>query len=703
MSVSTPIYLHIFWHQHQPWYVAPGSNKTVMPWVRLHGIKDYYDMAWLSKEFDGWKQTINLAPSLLTQIQGHVDGSIVDPLFELSRKPADALTEEEKKRVLQRFFDAHAPRMIHPFPRYDELFRKRGGSIDRAMSRFTTQDIRDLQVWFNLVWIDPIWRENPNYPLLELIKKQRDFSETDKITVLDFQIEILKQIIPLHKDLHRQNKILLTCSPFYHPILPLLCDNSIAKVSNPHDPIPEPHFVHPEDAEWHIREGLNCFESIMGFRPTGMWPSEGSVSDEACALIAKAGIDFFATDEGILFRSTMIDHSKNSSRDELFRLHRLSTKHGEIDCVFRDHGLSDLIGFVYKDRDPKEAAKDFISHLKTIATGWTDPTPPLVSVILDGENCWEFYPRDGHDFLKFLIEGILKDPQVHPSTLPEYRERYPAQPTIRSIFPGSWINSNFRIWIGHQEDNAAWHYLRQARETLAQCEAELDNETKQKAWELLHISEGSDWFWWYGDENASAHELLFDSLFREHLIHLYETIGKPTPETLKRPIKQETKVVEAGGILFQQPVLSGRYEGYYEWVGTRTVLASSGGGAMHQAGGEVQAKIRYGRLNKFLAFFVEITNGIQLNDETKIYIHVTKPFIRTLELQREHEADYKIESNRVLEGIINLESLGIQPHQEVWFFFSFESKGKPEFSIPHGNELYLQPYTATTASLYWYL
>ncbi|MGC9328554.1 MAG: glucodextranase DOMON-like domain-containing protein, partial [Candidatus Hinthialibacter sp.] len=180
MSISKPVYLHIFWHQHQPWYVVPGSNRCIMPWVRLHGVKDYYDMARLSRDYDGWKQTINLAPSLLNQIQQYAEGSLTDESWELSQKSAGELTTEEKQKILKTFFDAHAPRMIHPFPRYDELFRKRGRSPKKAVERFSEQDIRDLQVWHNLSWIDPTWRENPDLPLRRLIKKQRDFTEQDK-------------------------------------------------------------------------------------------------------------------------------------------------------------------------------------------------------------------------------------------------------------------------------------------------------------------------------------------------------------------------------------------------------------------------------------------------------------------------------------------------------------------------------------------
>ncbi len=703
MPKTSKVFLNMHWHQHQPWYLAPSSREAEMPWVRLHGVKDYYDIAWLSQHFEGWKQTINLVPSLIEQLQAIATGSATDRLLELSRKPADALAPEEKTEVLTRFFDAHAPRMIHPFPRYGELFRKRGKSAANSVDRFSVQDIRDLQVWHNLCWIDPIWREDATLPLVELVRKQRNFSEADKQAVLDLQIEIIRQIVPLHRDLQQQGKLELTCTPYYHPILPLLCDTSIARISNPNDPVPEPAFVYPEDAEWHIREGLRYFEQVMGFRPLGMWPSEGSVSDRACALMAKAGVTFFATDEGILAQSNYIDPPEKWTRNEIHRLHRLQTSEGDIDCVFRDHGLSDLIGFVYQNKDPKEAARDFISHLHAIGKQWPDKQPPLINVILDGENCWEFYPRDGHDFLRYLIEGILADPQIIPTTVPEYRKIHPPEPTLSSIHPGSWINGNYRIWIGHKEDNAAWHYLRQAREVLARNLNDLDESTREAAWKQIHICEGSDWFWWFGDDNYCAHDTLFDSLFRDHLSYLYDLIGLPVPESLKRPIKQPRKVRKGeGGILFRRPVASRNGNGYYDWIGAKSVTAGEGGGAMHQAG-EIEARLRYGRLNNTVSFLVQILKGAPLDENTKVELHLTIPDIKTIQLFPSDDGDRTMVDAHRFEGVAELSPTGIDASQEVWFYIQFHPQDAPPFSLPSGSELYLPGYTAANASVYWFM
>jgi alpha-amylase/alpha-mannosidase (GH57 family) len=700
--MSSQVHLHIFWHQHQPWYIDPAAKIGVLPWVRLHGIKDYYDMAELSRRFDGWKQTINLVPSLLDQLAMYADGSVTDSYFTLSRKPAAELTAEDREFVLKRFFDAHPPRMIHPYPRYDKLYHKRGQSIDNAMRQFTTQDFLDLQVWHNLAWIDPIWRDDPKLPLADLFKKQHGFTEEDKNHVLDLQLEILRKIIPLHRQMKHEGKLEITCSPYYHPILPLLIDNTIARTSNPHDPVPNPPFRHPEDARWHIREGLNRFETIMDFRPAGMWPSEGSVSDEACALMAEEGISFFATDEEILFRSIYKQKHTTPQRSDLFRLHRLATAKGELDCAFRDHGLSDLIGFLYQDMDAKQAANDFIHKLKQIGSGWNENNPPFVTVLLDGENCWEFYHRDGHDFLQYLIEGILNDPQIQPTTIPEYRAMFPSEPTLRSIFPGSWINHNFRIWIGHPEDNAAWHFLRQARETLIQKEHTLNDADKSAAWQALHICEGSDWFWWYGDENTSLHDMVFDSLFREHLAHIYQLLKIPVPEALKRPIKEKKVAYTGGGILFRKPRVTGKTEGYYEWVGCREISAASGGGAMHQAAA-VNAKMRYGRKGTLFSFLIHFENDVILTEHTHITVQITKPIVKTIPVfPLTNGVEIAVNKNHV-EGNIDLTHAGLEAHHEVWFFFQFDPEDKPSFSIPHGCELHLQEYSPANSSIYWFM
>lgn len=694
------IYIHFFWHQHQPWYPAPGSGMCSMPWTRLHAVKDYYDMAELCSRFEGWTQTINLVPSLIEQIMGYVDGSITDRYFELSKIAPANLSQDEKKEIIERFFDAHAPRMIHIFPRYDELLRKRDSHDSDVVEAFTDQDILDLQVWFNIAWIDPIWRSIRENGLQDLIDKQRDYNEDDKDSVLKLHLDILKQIIPVHKQMYEKGSLELTTTPYYHPILPLLCNSSIAKVSNPRDPIPEPPYQHPEDAEWHIEKGRDYFASQFEFQPQGVWPSEGSVSDDACALLAKAGYNYFATSQDILFRSTWADKNHTPLHPDLYRLHQLETKHGNLDCIFRDQHLSDLIGFHFSNQDAKSAAQQFIGSVKERTKGWNYNHPPIVNVVLDGENCWEFYPNDGHDFLRYLIEGILHDPQLHPTTVPKYREKYPTHaPTLTSIYPGSWIAHNFRIWIGHPEDNAAWHYLREAREKLTEKESSLQQDIRDETWKEIHICEGSDWYWWFGDENSSMHDPMFDEQFRLHLSRVYTLLDLPVPEELKRPIKRFIQDNYSGCIFLQPINLNGKQSSYYSWNSAELIEFNTSSGAMHQADNH-SGTIKFGRYENTLFFNLQIDTVEDIPNSAIFSISITKPRVHTIDIDMSSLPHQK-EKNHIIFSV-DLEETGLELQQEIWLFITAQFDGEPPIAIPTAGELYAPAFSSANANPLWF-
>ena len=701
MSQHQPIFLHVFWHQHQPWYIGPDSNIAWMPWVRMHGVKDYYDMAWLCQRFDGWKQTINLVPSLLEQLSGLCSGEYSDTALELTRKPAADLTRDEKRLIIERFFDAHAPRMVDPYTRYAELNQKRSGGVEEAIDRYSTQDYLDLQVWFNLTWLDPIWKEDPDEIAPALINKGRNFTEDDKSQLLDLHFKILRQIIPIHRRLTENGGLETTTTPHFHPILPLLCDSDIARISNPFDPVPSPAFQSPEDAKRHIQSGLNYFERVMGFRPKGMWPSEGSVSDQACALMAGEGVNYFATDEAVLFRSSPANGDK-LTRDDLFRLHRLETPNGELDCIFRDHGLSDMIGFVNQTQDGKQAAKNLIKQLHNIGSNWNRPEPPLINIILDGENCWEYYPRDGHDFLQYFIEGVLKDSRIIPTTVPDYREIYPAETTLNSIFPGSWINQNFRIWIGHEEDNLAWSLIRDARAELVQKEPSLNEDVKRAAWRQIDICEGSDWFWWYGDENQTSLDFIFDQLFRSHLAHLYQLLELDPPNELRHPIKKGHHLVHSGGggVMRQAPNIDAP-GGYFQWAGARYAPASSGG-AMHQADAG-DGEIWYGRHQSSLCIRCDFNSDKPLHEGSKLYLKMSQPVEIKILLNGPNDAIQLNVRDRRLQAIVDLTNWEIESKREIWFCLVVEQDGKLDASIPQDGELQIQGVDNPNDSLVWYL
>jgi alpha-amylase/alpha-mannosidase (GH57 family) len=464
-----PLYIAFVWHMHQPYYRNPLTGETTMPWVRLHAVKDYLDMALMLRDFPGVRQTFNLVPSLLEQIEDLTSpGSVKDIPFQLTLKPAKELTETDKLFILQNFFMANWEMMIKPFPRYYDLLIKRGKHFSReeaaaAVKRFTHQDFTDLQVLFNLAWIDPLFREKDD-DLKALSKKGQYYTDDDKKLVLDKHLEIMKAIIPTYKKLQEEGVIEVSVSPYFHPILPLLCDTDIAKISYPEIRLPKTTFRHPEDAKRQVGSAVKFYEKKFGRPPRGMWPSEGSVSEQAVNLIKEAGLNWAASDEEILFRSLQ----KPKTPDALYKPYLMETQYGDLSMVFRDRSLSDAIGFVYQSWPPENAAADFIGRLHSIKDKLPRSTraPYLVTVILDGENAWEFYPNDGRDFLNCLYKRIQDDPKLKIVTVSEYLEQFPPQSKLDRIYPGSWISGNFNIWIGHEEKNKAWEYLSETRDIL---------------------------------------------------------------------------------------------------------------------------------------------------------------------------------------------------------------------------------------------
>ncbi len=571
---------------HQPFYKNLVTGETVMPWVRLHAVKDYLDMVKILQDFPDIHQTFNLVPSLIEQLENALDpDSKKDRSYELTlKKPAD-LTEQEKLFILRNFFMANWDMMIKPFPRFYDLLVKRGRHFSPeeasfAAKRFTSQDFTDLQLLFNLAWIDPSFREK-DVRLKELCKKGKYFSEEDKKLVMEKQLEIMREIIPTYKDMQESGNIEVSVSPFFHPILPLLCDSDIAKASCPGIMLPKIYFRHPEDAKAQIEMAVNLYTEKFGRPPRGMWPSEGSVSEQAADLIIEAGIKWIATDEEILFRSI----ERQKTQETLYRPYALERKQGGLSLIFRDRTLSDSIGFIYQGWSAENAGGDLIKRLHSIKEKLPKTkTPYLVSIILDGENAWEFYPNDGRDFLTDFYSRAANDPALKFVTISEYLDQFPPQEKLSRLHPGSWINANFCIWIGHEEKNKAWEYLSETRRVLKDYEKqESDPVILRKAWKEIYIAEGSDWNWWYGDDNSSANDEEFDRLFRSHLSNVYTLIGKKPPEYLSMPIKVKKAKIIREPYGFIRPVIDGKDTNYFEWLNAGLIDTSKRGGTMHQS------------------------------------------------------------------------------------------------------------------------
>jgi len=546
-EASEPLSVMLMWHQHQPLYPKNVDGVVTRPWVRLHATKDYYDMAALVEEFPGLHVTFNLTPTLLLQLEELGSGT-VDSYWEATRVPAVDLDGAQKDFVLQHFFDVN-PRIIARFPRYQELAKMRSeGSV------FTSDDLRDLQVLFNLAWIDPGFLGEE--PLASLVTKGRGFSESDKQTVLDQQLHIVGEVIPLHTRLWNEGKIEVTTTPFAHPILPLIADTDAAKVGDPTAPSPTRHFAEIADAREQVERGLAEAERLLGHKPVGMWPGEGAVSQMVMPLFAEQRVQWVATGEDVLAQSlglgsfTRDGDDTVQDADTLYRPWGTSLPKDEsVAMFFRDGVISDLIGFQYSGTPADEAVADLKARLARIRDRLADQQatgPHVVSIILDGENAWENYPNDGKDFLRALY-GMLVDTDWIRTVTPSEVLAESGGPfeTLGDVFPAAWFSPNFATWIGEAEENDAWDYLWQARQDLrkAQQQQTVDPDTLEDAYRTMLFAEGSDWFWWYGADQSSGDDGYFDSAFRELLGQIYDTLEQDRPEYVAVPIIPDVPVL----------------------------------------------------------------------------------------------------------------------------------------------------------------
>ena len=599
--------LCILWHMHQPFYKNLITGRYEMPWVRLHSTKDYYDMVAILDEFPAVKQTFNLVPSLLEQIEEYGRGEAIDDHLELSRKDVSELTDSDKAEMLVYFFKANYETMIKPHPRFDQLYKLRR----QGAEYFSEEDWRDLQVWSNLVWIDPMFKKEK--PIKNLLTRGKEFSEKDKSSLLEFQQKIISGIIPKYKEVAERGQIELSVTPYFHPILPLLVDTEIARQSVAQIALPENRFRRTEDARLQVKSAIDYFESRFGFRPKGMWPSEGSVSEQIVPLLVEQGIQWIATDEEILAMS--LGKGVRGGGDdslittgELYQPYRITVEGKSINIFFRDHAISDLIGFVYSKFDPQEAAVDLIGKLEAIEGNLKRKgRVGTVCIALDGENAWEYFPDDGRPFLSALYKRLSEHPTIKTVTFSEAMAQSPEIGSLKRLHPGSWINHNFNIWIGHREDNKAWDLLFAAREELAKKTSEIglehpDHKLALAMKEIL-VAEGSDWCWWFGDEHHSPDNDRFDQLYRSHLMNVYELLGLRPPAELQKPIRTDyirSHLTEP--IDYLKPTLDGKITHYYEWASAGFFDCRKAGSTMHKADRKLSA-IYYGYGRRGEVFF----------------------------------------------------------------------------------------------------
>ncbi|MCP9445988.1 MAG: glycoside hydrolase family 57 protein [Nitrospira sp.] len=598
-------YVCFLWHMHQPYYTDPVAGLASMPWVRLHATKAYYDMVHLLEQFPAVRATFNFTPSLLLQLQEIGEGAVRDLFLEHTQRPAADLTEEEQAFIIRHFFAANWSTMVRPYRRYHELLVKRGVDVRgqdliKLARRFSTQDFLDLQVWHNLAWFG--YGAIQRYPRLATLRnKNRGYTEQDKQEVLAIQRTVVQAIVPRYRALLERGQVEISTTPFFHPILPLVIDTEITKRARPDLPLPA-RFHAPEDASMQLRMAVDFHRRTFGRPPVGLWPSEGSVCPELLPLAHHVGLRWLATDEGILARSLEMEGRPWNRRSALYRPYRAGPPGQELTVLFRDRELSDAFGFVYYRTTPESAAEDVARRLAQIIQE-AEQESIVVPIILDGENPWEHYHDGGERFLSLLYTMFssrkldqASDAVIQTSTVSEAIEAVPPVHHLSTLHSGSWINADFKIWIGHEEDNQAWNLLGYTRSRLAAVAPTLPPDRAEAARRELYAAEGSDWFWWYGDDFETDFKAEFDRLFRTHLRNVWRHMGLAPPDELDHPIirfplQSETDVVTKPVALLT-PTIDGLVTDFFEWRGAGSINTRPPLGAMWKAEGPL-AGIRY--------------------------------------------------------------------------------------------------------------
>ena len=547
----------LMWHMHQPEYRDLRSGTVHLPWTYLHAIKDYVDMAAHVEAIPGARVLVNFTPILLEQLEAYaaqVDsflnghGSISDPVLSQLAEPALPSTEQDRLRLMQHCLRANEERMIErhkPYARLAKMARwyeEHPASLVYASNQF----LADMLVWYHIAWMaESVQREDAR--LRRLVDKGVNYCVDDRREMLAIVLEQLRSIVPRYRELAQQGRVELCMSPYAHPIVPLLLDLGCAREAMPDVHLPDVT-TYPggeERVHWHLREGLATFERFFGMRPVGIWPSEGGVSQQALQLFAEYGFRWAASGGNVLHNSH--DTSDNHCSHRVYRF-----GDADIDCIFRDDGLSDLIGFTYSDWHAEHAVDNLVGHMEHIAELCPERDNCLITIILDGENAWEYYPENGHHFLSGLYARLEEHPLLRMTTVSQFLDASSPR-TIHEarIVAGSWVYGTFSTWIGDPGKNRGWELLVEAKQAFDEQVAAgtLSDEELAAAQHQLAICEGSDWFWWFGDYNPAETVGQFDYLYRLHIANLYQLLNLKAPSHLSEVISHGGGRPSRGGVM----------------------------------------------------------------------------------------------------------------------------------------------------------
>ena len=569
MNSRRPLDLVLVWHLHQPDYRDQASGEFMLPWVYLHAIKDYTDMAWHLEHHPGMRAVVNLVPVLLDQLEDYADqfasGSLRDPLLRLlARDQGAPLTEDERALVLERCFRANNLRMIEPYPAYKQLhdvFLVLEAQGAQALRYLSDHYFYDLLVWYHLAWTgETVRREFELVPRLMAIGQH--FEPPQRRELFRLIGALVSSVVGRYARLAQAGCIELSTTPHFHPLGPLLLDFGSAREAEPNAllPVTRNYPGGRERLVAQLQSALDSHARRFGAVPRGVWPSEGSVSADFLGALSGNGLAWAASGERVL--SNSLGARRTAPRPHyLYRPYRLASA-PDLALFFRDDRLSDRIGFEYQNWHGSDAAANFIGELECIAAEAPKDERPLVSVILDGENAWEHYPYNAYFFLSALYKALEAHPSIHPTTFDAFLLACSnrngaaaagpppaAMHRLERLVAGSWVYGNFSTWIGSGDKNRAWDLLCTAKQSLdlVKASGRLSTEQLSAAERQLADCEGSDWFWWLGDYNPSGSVASFDQLYRAKLAHLYRLLELPVPLALSEPISRGHGEPEGGG------------------------------------------------------------------------------------------------------------------------------------------------------------
>jgi alpha-amylase/alpha-mannosidase (GH57 family) len=563
MTEQPSLRLVFLWHMHQPDFRDQASGEFQQPWVYLHALKDYSDMAAHLEGHSGIKAVVNLVPVLLEQLDDYASqfasGQLRDPLLRLLvHERFDTLGRCERQYLLNQCFRSNHSKMVDPFTPYKrlrELYAFATAQGADPSIYLSGQYLADLVTWYHLSWTGETLRREREV-VARLMARGTGFTHADRMELFGLISEVVRDTIGRYRRLAEAGRIELTTTPYHHPIGPLLLEFASAREAMPEAPFPQADHYPGGRTRLvsHLQRALDAHARRFGARPAGIWPAEGAVSLPFCRVLAQEGVAWTASGEAVLLNSLRKSGAPASERSEvLYRPYRVGTDPG-LTCFFRDDRLSDLIGFEYKGWHGSDAAAHFVRELETIVERAPKGTPPVVSVILDGENAWEFYPYNAFFFFRELYGILEKHPAIRTATFQEVLDD-PATAALARALPemmtGSWVYGNLSTWIGAPDKNRAWELLISAKQSydLVVASGRLSAQEVQAAEAQLAVCEGSDWFWWFGDYNPRESVQAFDRLFRTYLSNLYRLLKLPPPPELDEPVSLGAVNVHTDGAM----------------------------------------------------------------------------------------------------------------------------------------------------------